>query len=193
MNIGAWPLAEALTGADEGEEVRLGLYFFFFGLALLAFGLWLIVRWPRFWRGEYKKVGAQLAIFGPRWGRVGLSLYPAVSILPIAVGCMMITGYLSEALSGTLQRYAEFAVNVFVGFVLASLPLYALLILFNRPRFLIPPYARDFHGLFGDWVITVYRRLRKKPALESPVRNASGDEPPRRHRRGPGRHARPWE
>lgn len=161
---------------------------------MFGFSLWGIRKWPKFWRGEYKKVGEQLGILSPRWARMGQAIYPFVWFLGLTLGPALVSGYIEQVTNGAIETFAAVLVNVFVGLMFLTASLCALIVLFNRPRFLIPPHGRNFNGLFGDWVVTVWRRITKKQSSDestfSDTTRHDAASPTREDQ--PGRHRRPY-
>lgn len=156
-----------LAAAEGSGQEEADIVILLAGVGFLITGSWGIWRWGQFWRGERKKTGAVLGVLGPRWGKLGQAIYPFGLAVGIPIGLTIIAFYAAERASEQAQQFAEVVSEVLTVVLMVTFVVLFSIVLFNRPRFLIPPHGRDFHGLAGDWMLTIFRRLAGRSAPES--------------------------
>jgi len=115
----------------------------------------LLVRFPAFWRGE--TAAASLASLRPIWPLGEPSLHGAVR-----AGGLALVGFpalMVGALAGKLIAAGAFG-QAGVGYLIALACIVGSLsvVLFNRPRILVPPSMRDQPGAVVEWRLRRQRR-----------------------------------
>lgn len=130
-------------------------------LAVIVLTLWVGRRLPDIWRGgpEYERIKARFAIFGEPWATSSVSAFPVGIPFGIigAVFCILILVRQDDLLGlrGPADALVRFIAPVFV----ASLLIYSAAFFFARPKFLIPPHARDHRGVIPEFLGSAKQRL----------------------------------
>lgn len=135
-------------GPDVGTLVAAGCL-----TPVVGIGLVLTVR---MWRSKPDRPTTTKP--GPRWARFGRALGTAdIRSLPGCVVALaflqlgLVASVLEDALTGAASRLAgRLTIWLGVGF-LAMLLITASVVLFNRPRFAVPPALRDEPGALPLW------------------------------------------
>ena len=119
---------------------------------LLVLGAAGLVVFRRIWRGELEDRLERILSSFSRHSRRAIA-----SVIPLSFPGALLTGFLyltilvAGSSSGASARAALAVANVLVlPFLLVLLFLFSIL-LFGRPKFLIPPYLRDQRGWFGEF------------------------------------------
>lgn len=159
-------VSEAMTDTffGYGEFVLVPV-----GLAWLALWAWAVWHIREFWTGEFwsrpkaRKVVRAAEFTGIRWAKVVKSVYPLGMGFSFVGPLFLLGGTWVELTTGepasggsSLHPLMAVAGALLLTFVVFLVPL----ALFNRPRSLVPPYMREFRGLFGDWLIEIRNRGR---------------------------------
>lgn len=126
---------------------------------LFLTGLWLAAA-PRIWRGESELHPSAPPVWWPfsvaLWAGVARSfvaLSPAFIVLFVLVGLADLKGNGSAAGDALLLAGA--------GVLVVASAVYGVIVLFNRPRFLVPPPWRDDPGAREQWRVDRQRRSRR--------------------------------
>jgi hypothetical protein len=141
----------ALRGSgDASGHIGLVLAGVFMG-SISLIGL---VKWRAIWRGEYReKFERRYASFGPRWVKAILAIYPFMAVPGLLVGVWVWAIYAEASFTGALSQVAAVLMYALAIAIFICMTLVASIFLINWPKSLIPPHSRDFHGLFGDWIV----------------------------------------
>jgi hypothetical protein len=116
----------------------------------LLLGVALVRLLPRIWQGESALTSRLQEVFGPLGPKTSQS---AISSLPAAAAVLLLSGVLlaaalvREVTDGPWEDVANaVALAITVPFLLALVAFFGV-VLFNRPKFLVPPALRDRRGL----------------------------------------------
>lgn len=119
-------------------------------ILFLALGIGGLPAMPRIWRGE---IGERITqIFSPFSAHTRKVF---ASVIPLSFPGILLTGllYVSILVAGTrvgpVSEVALGIANLLVPPFLVVLILLFGILLFGRPKFVIPPYVRDHHGFLG--------------------------------------------
>ena len=117
----------------------------------VALGIGGLLAFQKMWRGKLSgRLELILASFSPRLRK------SVASVIPLSFGESLLIGLLYLALlvagsaSGPLARAAQTVATVLVPAFLLTLIVFFTILLFGRPKFLMPPYLRDHAGWIGD-------------------------------------------
>lgn len=114
-------------------------------VVVIAIGVFILVFWREFWSG--RRIVPAGRLYGERGELVGRSIYPYVGVPALAFGLCLLVGVVIGATTGAVEgTAAPIALVVTVVLVLVTWALLLTIVLFNRPRRLVPPHARDFDG-----------------------------------------------
>lgn len=144
------------TSVYSQSPVEYGWRLLLGGLVMLAIGAWGVSRTRAFWSGRLRNVGATWRVFGPEWGHVGQSLTPYAFYVGSLLGLSVTVGYVADSTTGSASSLASMIMEILIALALVGALGIVSIILFNRPRFLVPPYAREFPGIVAYWS----RRIR---------------------------------
>lgn len=132
---------ERFTESVFGAYVAIG-----FSLGILVIASIVIAKWRLHWSGEIwvtpkaQKVLRAAEAMGPFWERALKSMMPfGASILSICLSVLIISITLGE--QGWVRLDHPFHVGSIHAFF-SAFALFISIILLNRPKTLIPPYAR---------------------------------------------------
>ena len=87
------------------------------------------------------------------------------SAIPIALpfflsaGVGLIVDGVRSAATGMLRAQLDTAFNVCLTIFSVLVFLFWLILLFGRPKFLIPRHMRYYHGIIGDLITTLVRKV----------------------------------
>ena len=171
VSLSALNLAQ--VGGSERSDVTVVMLLF--GVGAVLFGAYFLRRvGTAQWRGEYTKTSDFWGrVWGPRWGKAAKAVYPYAFVGILSLGPMLIFGYIEQVTTGAISDVFNVLSEVSVALFFVAAALFFSILMVNRPRFLVPPHARDFHGLFGDWVISGVKRLRHSAKHEARDRDSS--------------------
>jgi hypothetical protein len=119
---------------------------------LLVLGAAGLVVFRRIWQGELEdRLERILSPFSRHFRRAVASVIPLSFPGALLTGLLYLTILVAGSSSGASARVALAVANALVlPFLLALLFLFSIL-LFGRPKFLIPPYLRGNRGWFGEF------------------------------------------
>jgi hypothetical protein len=137
-------------------------------IGFISWAVWAFAHFGEFWHGTFRdratvqKVIRALNALGPRWLKsfkssmlVGIPGAPAALITLGSV-------YVNDTILGARGINLDWLISIFVAVFLTVGFLTFSIMLFNRPRFLVPPYLRDYRGFFGDWLREVTEKRQRK-------------------------------
>jgi hypothetical protein len=123
------------------------------GALLLIGGIWGVLNWRNFWSGgSHRRRLERRYGTGTGWPGVAQAVYPYTFVPMLFMGIMIMAGYVMEKSSGRLETMAHLAGTVASVPAIVGSALLVSIALFGWPKSLIPPSARMFRGLCGEWL-----------------------------------------
>lgn len=136
-----------LSDNAVGDEIPFGTGTVVGAIVTLVIGVATLMMWRPFWVGDK---AVPTGLFGDRGARVIKAIYPYVAIPSLCFAVALLLMGVAANTSGDIAEAASVAAGVAFGLLILSFVVLGAIVLFNRPRFLVPPHARDFDGYLGD-------------------------------------------
>ncbi|TDC56921.1 hypothetical protein E1212_00205 [Jiangella ureilytica] len=143
MYIGELVRASAST---TDEDLSFGPPVIAATVVLIAGGLWLLSRWRSAWSGA----GSSRIVPADRGALVLESIHPYAGIPILSLGVMLLVIGVTASVSGPVSDVLWAITSLVMLATAVSWGLLATIALFNRPKSLVPPHARDSNGYLGD-------------------------------------------
>lgn len=155
--------ATANQDSSSGGELQLTIS----GAVIFLAGVWTLRYWQQFWDGQFwrreivdRRMRHFSKVMGVRWERAFYSIWPVVSVSILLLGAFVLLGQLLPSPNASAPDHPLFVAVGVAWFVSGGLVI--TILLFNRPRSLVPPHARGFYGLWGDHFRMGWRRFRAR-------------------------------
>ena len=131
--------------------IEVDVFGWFFAILWLTLGAAVVRLLPRIWRGKlHDRLERTFGPLGESTTRAAISSLPITGPGLISAGVLYLAGLSREISEGMIHSASETIVRVSAWLLLAHLAVLFSVILFNRPKLVVPPYMRQGHGLIGD-------------------------------------------
>lgn len=153
-----------MTLLEPPGQVEPSLPLWFTAAALVLVGIGATLKIPGYWRGNdsSRRSREAFGFFGDAAGRALASVVPLAAPASIVFGVLGLALLTREVSTGPIQQVAEMIGTLLVVPTLLLIALAFEVILFGRPRALIPPRLRGQSGLLGALVSAVSPRGRRR-------------------------------
>ena len=123
-------------------------------IGMIVVGIGGGLRMPDFWRGGayHERVLRALLIFGETQGRAFTSAVPIASFGSALFGANALALFGREITTGELSNGLEIVATALLPATMVTLILLFGVVLFGRPKILIPPPLRSHRGIIGELV-----------------------------------------
>ena len=131
----------------------------------LVGGAWIGIKLlPLLWRDRayFERMRDVLRIVGEPWATALTAAGAVVVPLIVVIGLLQLVAITREWSSGAVRSASEAVAYVLVIPFSGLMLLMFSVILFGRPKFLIPPHGRSHHGVVGEavpWLVRGAARL----------------------------------
>lgn len=138
-------------------KVEPNLILWVTGIALVVVGVGSTRKLRSYWRGgeTFQRARTVFEFFGEPMATAMASAVPLAGPASVLFGVIGLVLLTREVTTGAVQQIMDVVGNILVLPTMVALLLGFTIVLFGRPKFLIPPHLRKHRGFLGELIASV--------------------------------------